>query len=135
LHNSNNHFAFDAALSLCRTLLTEEVPKFESKYRDSHFSPSFHNFIGASNHPAEQLLKLNEGDRRYVLINTCKLPYSDNEWNALWSRVKDDTIRELFWQFLRGRDVSHIVPGKAPMNNAKANAIAEQAPDTIRYLN
>jgi len=119
---------------LLQTLLIEEVAKFETKYRDSHFSASFHNFIGASNHAAEQLLRMNEWDRRYVLINTRKLSYTKEQWAALWSRVKDDTIRELFWQFLRNRDVAHVQPGTAPMNRAKANAIAEQAPDTIRYL-
>lgn len=130
--NNIDHLHSDVALSLCMTLLTEEVAKFESKYTGSHFSASFHNFIGASNHPAEQLLKMDEGDRRYALINTCKFNYTKEQWAALWSRDKNDTIRELFWQFLRARHVSHVQPGTAPMNKAKA--IAGQAPDTIRYL-
>ncbi|DBA92572.1 hypothetical protein WJX77_003878 [Trebouxia sp. C0004] len=58
--------------------------------------------------------------------------FPERQWAALWSSVKDDTTRELFWQLLRTREVSHVVPGKAPMNNA--NAIAEQAPDTNKYL-
>ena len=66
---SNDRLDSDIAACLCRTLLTEEVAKFEPKYRDSHFSASFHNFFSASNHAAEQLLKMSEGDRRYVLIN------------------------------------------------------------------
>ncbi len=119
---------------MLQTLLTEEVAKFEFKYRDSRFSKSFHNFIGASNHAAEQLLKMNEVDRRCMLVNTTKLNYTQEQWSELWSCVKDDTIHELLWQFLRARDVSHVQPGKAPMNRAKASAIAEQAPDTICYL-
>ncbi len=97
----------------------EESAMFESEYRDAHRSISFHSCIGASDHAAEQLLNMNEGDRRYVLN------YSKEQWAALWSRVKDVTIRKLFWQFLRARNVSYVHPGIAPMNKAKADAIAE----------
>ena len=116
-----------------QTLLTESLAKFESKFRDAHFSQSFHDFIGASNHNSQELLKMNEGDRRYVIINTTKLPYTTDDWANLWCLVKDSAERELFWQFIKARDVSSVQPGKAPSNQTKAVAIAEQAPDAVQY--
>ena len=76
---------------------------------------------------------MNEGDRRCVIINTTKLPYTTDEWANVWGLVKDSAVRELFWQFIRAHDVSSVQPGKAPSNQTKAAAIAEQAPDAIQY--
>ena len=77
---------------------------------------------------------MNEGDRRYVIINTTKLPCTTDEWANLWRLVKDSAVREMFWQFLRARDVSSVQPGKAPSNQTKAAAIADQAPDAVQYV-
>ena len=149
-----------------QTLLTESVAKFESKLTDTHFSQSFHHVIGASNNNAQELLKMNKGNRRYVIINTAlchhgmgdgiapvafmhleqllsvvvagtntiKLPYSTEGWAKLWHLVKHSAVRELFWQFLRARGVSKVQPGRAPSNQTKAAAVAEQAPDAVQYL-
>ena len=43
-------------------------------------------------------------------------------------------MRELFWQFIRARDISSVQPGMAPSSQTKAAAIAEQAPDAIQYV-
>ena len=77
------------------------------------------------------LLMEHAGKLADCIINTTKLPYTQD---GLWAKVKEETVRELFWQFLRARNVSHVQEGKAPMNAAKASAIAEQAPDAMKFL-
>ena len=117
-----------------QTLISEDTARFETKFRDAHFSNSFHNFIGASNYPPEQIMKLNAKMRRYIFFRTKMLPYSAEKWGQLHAQVSDDSIRELFWHMLRQRDVSHIIPGTAPENDFMASAVAQSAPEAIGYL-
>ncbi len=117
-----------------QTLISEDTARFETKFRDAHFSNSFHNFIGASNYPPEQIMKLNAKMRRYIFFRTKMLPYSAEKWGQLHAQVSDDSIRELFWHMLRNRDVSHIKPGTAPENDFMQTAVAQSAPEAIGYL-
>ncbi|DBA95159.1 TPA: hypothetical protein ACH3X1_015712 [Trebouxia sp. C0004] len=114
-----------------KTLISEDTARFETKFRDAHFSNSFHNFIGASNYPPEQVMKLNAKMRRYIFFRTKMLPYSAEKWGQLHGQVSVDSIRELFWYELRNRDVSHIKPGRAPENDFMQTAVAQSAPEAI----
>lgn len=117
-----------------QTLISEPTARFETKFRDAHFSLSFHNFIGASNYPPEQIMQLNAKMRRYIFFRTKMLGYSTDQWGKLHALVTDDSIRELFWMLLRSRNVSHIHPGTAPDNDFMASAVAQSAPEAISYL-
>lgn len=117
-----------------QTLISEPTARFESKFRDAHFSLSFHNFIGASNYAPEQIMQLNAKMRRYILFRTKMLGYTTEQWGKLHALVTDDNIRELFWMLLRSRNVTHIHPGTAPNNDFMATAVAQSAPEAISYL-
>lgn len=116
-----------------QTLISEPTARFETKFRDAHFSLSFHNFIGASNYAPEQIMQLNSKMRRYI-FRTKMLPYTTQQWGKLHAIVTDDSIRELFWMLLRTRNVAHIRQGTAPENDFMASAVAQSAPEAIGYL-
>lgn len=115
-----------------QTLISEPNARFESKFRDAHFSLSFHNFIGASNYAPEQIMQLNAKMRRYIFFRTKMLGYTTKQWGKLHAVVTDDNIREMFWMLLRSRNVTHIHP--APDNDFMAVAVAQSAPEAISYL-
>lgn len=116
-----------------QTLISEPIARCESKFRDAHYSLSFHNFIGASNYAPEQIMQLNAKMRRYI-FRTKMLGYTTEQWGKLHALVTDDSIRELFWMLLRSCNVTHIHPGTAPDNDFMASAVAQSAPEAISYL-
>ncbi len=79
-------------------------------------------------------MKLNAKMRRYIFFRTKMFPYSTEKWGQLHAQVSDDSIRELFWLYVRNRDVSHVKPGTAPENDFMATAVAQSAPEAIGYL-
>ncbi|DBA96737.1 TPA: hypothetical protein ACH3X1_015578 [Trebouxia sp. C0004] len=113
-----------------QTLISETLARFETKFKDAHYSNSF----GVSNYAPEQIMQLNAKMRRHIFSRTKMVPYSPEQGGQLHAAVSDDSIRELFWHMLRNRNVRHTVPGTAPDNAFMATAVAHSAPEAIGYL-
>ena len=62
------------------------------------------------------------------------LKYKTEHWSKLWALVKDEDARILFFQHLRGQDLTGFQIGRAPETAVKSRAIADQAPVAIQWL-
>jgi len=62
------------------------------------------------------------------------LKYRTQHRDKLWALVKDEGARILFFQHLRGIDLTGFPTGRAPETAVKNRAIADQAPVAIQWL-
>ena len=77
---------------------------------------------------------ITNSDRRFFMQRCRNLKYRTDHWDKLWALVKDEDARILFFQHLRGIDLTGFQIGRAPETALKSRAIADQAPVAIQWL-
>lgn len=74
-----------------------------------------------------------QGERRFFIVNSAYPPAGYN-WRALADAVSDEDTVEAYIQYLLSIDTSGFVFGRAPITDAKKQAIAKQRPVVGMFL-
>ncbi len=77
---------------------------------------------------------ITNSDRRFFMQRCRDLKYKTEHWDKLWALIKDEDARILFFQHLRGINLTGFQIGRAPETAVKSRAIADQAPVAIQWL-
>jgi hypothetical protein len=106
-----------------KPLITERTVSVNLKYGPQMEIENYARFIMFSNHTAP--LTIEEGDRRYFVVNSTVQPRDDTYYEELNRFIDTDEGMSAIFSFLRRRDLSGFNPHRRPpMTKAKEAVIA-----------
>ena len=110
--------------------ITGKTIEMEKKGVDSIQISDYLNYIITTNNL--NCIKLEEGDRRFMVFNTSSKMKGDVEYfNNLLSSLNDDVIMRKFYEELMGRDLSNFNPSRDRQNNKTMDIMKEHNVDVI----
>jgi hypothetical protein len=110
--------------------ITGKTIEMEKKGIDSIQISDYLNYIITTNNL--NCIKLEEGDRRFMVFNTSSKMKGDVEYfNKLASVLDDDIIMRKFYEELMNRDLSNFNPSRDRQNNKIMDIMKEHNVDVI----
>jgi hypothetical protein len=110
--------------------ITGKTIEMEKKGIDSIQISDYLNYIITTNNL--NCIKLEEGDRRFMVFNTSSKMKGDVEYfNNLASALDDDVIMRKFYEELMNRDLSKFNPSRDRQNNKIMDIMKEHNVDVI----
>jgi hypothetical protein len=110
--------------------ITGKTIEMEKKGVDSVRISDYLNYIITTNNL--NCIKLEEGDRRFMVFNTSSKMKGDVEYfNNLASALDDDVIMRKFYEELMNRDLSKFNPSRDRQNNKIMDIMKEHNVDVI----
>ncbi len=110
--------------------ITGKTIEMEKKGIDSIQITDYLNYIITTNNL--NCIKLEEGDRRFMVFNTSSKMKGDVEYfNNLASALNDDVIMRKFYEELMNRDLSKFNPSRDRQNNKIMDIMKEHNVDVI----
>ena len=110
--------------------ITGKTMEMEKKCVDSITIMDFLNYIITTNNLNS--IKLEEGDRRFMVFNTSSKMKGDVEYfNKLASALDDDVIMRKFYEELINRDLSNYNPSRDRQNNKIMDIMKEHNIDVV----
>jgi hypothetical protein len=116
-----------------KPLITEPTISVNLKYGPQMEIENYARFIMFSNHTAP--LNIEEGDRRYFIVNSKAEPKDDDYYDALNRYIDADAGMNAIFSFLSRRDLSGFNPHRRPpMTKAKQEVIAVSGNPLRTYI-
>jgi hypothetical protein len=116
-----------------KPLITERTVSVNLKYGPQMEIENYARFIMFSNHTAP--LTIEEGDRRYFVVNSTVQPRDDTYYEELNRFIDTDEGMNSIFSFLRRRDLSRFNPHRRPpMTKAKEAVIAVSGNPLRTYI-
>jgi len=116
-----------------KPLITEPTVSVNMKYGPQMEIENYARFIMFSNHTAP--LNIEEGDRRYFIVNSKAEPKGDDYYDALNRYIDADAGMNSIFTFLARRDLSNFNPyRRPPMTEAKQEVIAVSGNPLRTYI-
>lgn len=116
-----------------KPLITEPTVSVNMKYGPQMEIENYARFIMFSNHTAP--LNIEEGDRRYFIVNSKAEPKGDDYYDALNRYIDADAGMNAIFSFLSRRDLSDFNPyRRPPMTEAKREVIAVSGNPLRTYI-
>ena len=116
-----------------KPLITEPTVSVNLKYGPQLEIENYARFILFSNHTAP--LTIEEGDRRYFVVNSDAKPRDDDYYETLNRFIDADEGMNAIYSFLKRRDLSDFNPHRRPpMTEAKQAVIAVSGHPLRTYI-
>ena len=113
-----------------KSLITEPTVSVNLKYGPQIEIENYARFIMFSNHTAP--LTIEEGDRRYFVVNSDAQPRDDAYYDALNRFVDSDGGMNAIYTFLKRRDLSAFNPYRRPPMTTAKQAVIEVSGHPLR---
>lgn len=104
---------------------------FLQKFKGRVTLDSYHNYVITTNH--DKAVKVEHGERRFFIVHSATPP-PDYDWTSLWDAVADPDTIECYIQYLMAIDTRGFIKGRAPVTEAKKEAMAKQRPVVAAFL-